>query len=456
MNTEKTDSLGKEKVGKLLFKLALPAIVAQIVNLLYNLVDRMYIGRIPDVGRLAFTGVGVCMSIIMLISAFAALVSMGGAPRAAIFLGKGDKETAEKILGNSVSLLVVVAAFLTALVQIFADRLLMLFGASNETIGFALEYINIYSIGTVFVLLTLGLNAYISAQGFSTASMLAVIIGAGLNIILDPILIFTLEMGVAGAAVATVISQIVSAIYVILFLTSKKTVLRIRLKNLRLSAKIVLPCIALGMSPFIMQATESAIAVCFNSSLLKYGGNLAVGAMTVLMSVMQMAILPLHGLTQGAQPIISYNFGARNAERCKKTFKLLLISCLSFSCFVWCFVMIVPQFFVMMFNTEPEFVVFTSRALRIYMLATGIFGAQVACQQTFIAIGNAKTSVFIAVLRKILLLIPLIYILPLILADQTTAVFLAEPVADTLSVITTIALFSVNFKSAMKSLEPNK
>lgn len=453
MNLNKTDALGKEAIGRLLLKLALPAIVAQIINLLYNLVDRMYIGRIPGVGRLAFTGVGVCMSVIMLLSAFAALVSMGGAPRAAIFLGRGDRETAEKILGNSAALLIVVSVVLTVAVSVFAGRLLMLFGASSNTIGYALEYMKVYGLGTVFVMVTLGLNAYISAQGFSTVSMLAVIIGAALNIALDPVLIFTFNMGVAGAAVATVISQMASAIFVVAFLMSKRSVVRLKLKNLRLNAKIVLPCIALGLSPFIMQATESAIAICFNTSLLAYGSDLAVGAMTVLMSVMQITMLPLQGLTQGAQPIISYNFGARNAARCKKAFKLLLICCLAFTTAMWLSAMLAPGFFVRLFNDDAEFVSFTSRALRIYLMTSCIFGAQVACQQTFIAIGNAKTSVFLAVLRKIVLLIPLIFILPLILPDKTTAVFLAEPVADTISVITTVSLFSVSFKKAMRSIE---
>lgn len=454
MNLDKTDALGNEKVGKLLFRLALPAIVAQIINLLYNLVDRMYIGRIPEVGRLAFTGVGVCMSVIMLLSAFAALVSMGGAPRAAIFLGKGDRQTAEKILGNSAALLIIVSVLLTIAVQLFADRLLLLFGASSNTIGYALQYMKIYGYGTIFVMITLGLNAYISAQGFSTVSMLTVLIGAVLNIALDPLFIFTFKLGVAGAAAATVISQMASAIFVLAFLISKRSVIRLKPQNLRIDAKIVLPCIALGLAPFIMQATESAIAVCFNASLFKYGGDLAVGAMTVLLSVMQITMLPLHGLTQGAQPIISYNFGARNAARCKKAFKLLLTCCLIYTSVMWLSVMLAPQLFVKLFNSEADFVSFTSRALRIYMMTSCIFGAQVACQQTFIAIGNAKTSVFLAVLRKVLLLIPLIFILPLFIPDKTTAVFLAEPVADAISVITTVTLFSISFKKAMADIEP--
>lgn len=343
MQHNQTEELGTCSVGKLLFKLAVPAIAAQIINLLYNLVDRMYIGHIANVGKLALTGVGVCLPLIMIISAFAALVSMGGAPRASIFLGKGEKDTAEKTLGNSFTLLVIISITLTIIFLFFAEDLLLLFGASENTITYATSYMRIYSLGTIFVQLTLGLNAFISAQGFAKTSMLTVLIGAITNIILDPIFIFGFNMGVAGAALATIISQSLSMIWILFFLTGKKTTLKIRKKHLRLSKEIILPSIALGLAPFIMQATESLIAVCFNSSLLKYGGDIAVGAMTILTSVMQFSMLPLTGLTQGGQPIISYNFGAKNADRVKKAFKLLLISCLTYSTVLWASAMIFPS-----------------------------------------------------------------------------------------------------------------
>lgn len=452
MQHNQTEELGTCSVGKLLFKLAVPAIAAQIINLLYNLVDRMYIGHIADVGKLALTGVGVCLPLIMIISAFAALVSMGGAPRASIFLGKGEKDNAEKTLGNSFTLLVIISITLTIIFLLFSKDLLLLFGASENTIEYATSYMKIYSLGTIFVQLTLGLNAFISAQGFAKTSMLTVLIGAITNIILDPIFIFGLNMGVAGAALATIISQSLSMIWILFFLTGKKTTLKIRKKHLRLSKDIILPSIALGLSPFIMQSTESLIAVCFNSSLLKYGGDIAVGAMTILTSVMQFSMLPLTGLTQGGQPIISYNFGAKNADRVKKTFKLLLISCLTYSTVLWAAAMLSPQLFVLIFNSDPELVAFASHALRIYMAVSCIFGIQIACQQTFIALGNAKASLFLALLRKVILLIPLIYIMPMFMADKTTAVFMAEPVADILAVTTTAILFIVQFKKSIKEI----
>ena len=452
MNKNQSAALATEPVGKLLLKLSAPAIAAQIVNLLYNMVDRIYIGHIDKIGDLALTGVGVCFPLIMIISAFAALVGMGAAPRASIFMGKGDKATAEKILGNSFTLLLCVSAVLTVVFVFFAKPILLTFGASENTIGYAMEYMSIYSFGTVFVQLTLGLNAFISAQGFAKISMMTVLIGAVCNIILDPVFIFGLNMGVKGAAIATVISQFISMVWILKFLTGSKTELKIRKENLKLNPQIFLPCMALGLSPFIMQATESLISVCFNSSLLKYGGDIAVGSMTILTSVMTFSILPLQGLCQGSQPIISYNYGAKNADRVKQGFKLTLVSCLVFSFTVWALVMLFPQNFIKLFNNNPELVDFASHALRIYMAVNCVFGAQIACQQTFIALGNAKCSLFLALLRKIILLIPLIYILPQFIGNKTNAVFLAEPVADIIAVSCTVVLFTVQFRKSMKEL----
>ena len=452
MNKNQSAALATEPVGRLLLKLSAPAIAAQIVNLLYNMVDRIYIGHIDKIGDLALTGVGVCFPLIMIISAFAALVGMGAAPRASIFMGKGDKATAEKILGNSFTLLLCVSAVLTVVFVFFAKPILLTFGASENTIGYAMEYMSIYSFGTVFVQLTLGLNAFISAQGFAKISMMTVLIGAVCNIILDPVFIFGLNMGVKGAAIATVISQFISMVWIMKFLTGSKTELKIRKENLKLNPQIFLPCMALGLSPFIMQATESLISVCFNSSLLKYGGDIAVGSMTILTSVMTFSILPLQGLCQGSQPIISYNYGAKNADRVKQGFKLTLVSCLVFSFTVWALVMLFPQNFIKLFNNNPELVDFASHSLRIYMAVNCVFGAQIACQQTFIALGNAKCSLFLALLRKIILLIPLIYILPQFISNQTNAVFLAEPVADIIAVSCTVTLFTLQFRKSMKEL----
>ncbi len=455
MNQKQAD-LGSGRVGKLLFSLALPTITSQIVNMLYNLVDRVYIGHMQPadtVGKLALTGVGVCLPVIMIISAFAALMAMGGAPRASIQEGRGNTAEAERIMGGCLTLLVVTSLCLTAAFQLLAEPLLLIFGASENTIGYALSYMRIYSLGTLFVQLTLGMNAYITAQGFTTVSMKTVLIGAILNTILDPIFIFGFGLGVRGAALATILSQAVSAVWVMRFLTGGKTKWRVRRENLRPRAAVVLPCLALGLSPFIMQSTESLIAMCFNSSLLKYGGDIAVGAMTVLTSIMQFAMMPLQGLTQGAQPIISYNYGARNAQRVRDAFRVLLRCCLIYSLTMWALVQLFPEIFALIFNNSPEMVEYTAWALRIYMGAAGIFGVQIACQQTFVALGNAKTSLFLAVLRKIILLIPLIYILPQFFANKVFAVFLAEPVADALAVTTTAVMFSMQFRPAMARLE---
>lgn len=450
---QKKDFLGTEPVGKLLWKLSIPAIAAQIVNLLYNLVDRIYIGHMPGNGDLALTGVGVCMSVIMIVSAFAAFVSSGGAPRASMAMGRNDQDEAEKIIGNSFTLQLLISVVLTVILLLFNRPLLLAFGASENTIGFATDYMNIYALGTIFVQLTLGMNAFITAQGFATTGMLSVLIGAVCNIILDPIFIYGFHMGVKGAALATIISQAASTIWILRFLTGRKTVLRIRRKNLRLESKILLPSFSLGLSSFIMQASESVILVCFNSSLLKYGGDVAVGAMTILSSVMQFSMLPAQGLGQGAQPITSYNFGAKNTERVKKTFKLLLAVTLGYTMVVWALVMLFPQIFARIFVPNPVLIEFTSWALRIYCAGMGLFGAQVACQLTFTSIGNAKASIMVAVMRKFILLIPLIYMLPHFLADKTMGVYLAEPVADTISVLFTAVLFYFQFRKEMKILE---
>ena len=445
------DFLGTQPIGRLLLKLALPTVAAQLINMLYNIVDRMYIGHIKDVGALALTGVGVCMPLIMIISAFAALVGNGGAPRASIYMGKKDTDTAQKILGNCFSLQIILSIILTIILLIGNKTFLLAFGASENTISYAVNYMNIYAIGTIFVQLTLGMNAFITAQGFAKTGMLSVLIGAVANIVLDPVFIFGMNMGVRGAALATIISQTLSCIWVLSFLFGKKTFLKIKPENLRLYAKIILPCVALGSSLFIIQASESIISVCFNSSLLKYGGDIAVGAMTILTSVMQFAMLPLQGLGQGAQPIMSYNYGAKNNDRVRKTFRLLLKVSFGYSIVLWAIVMLFPQMFAMMFTSDNALLSFTSQALRIYMASMFMFGIQIACQMAFNALGKAKDSIIVAVMRKFILLIPLIYIMPAIFkANQTNAVYMAEPVADFIAVCFTAILFAFEFKKAMK------
>ena len=449
--------LGTEKTGKLLFKLAVPAVTAQLVNLLYNLVDRIYIGHIAEIGTEALTGVGVCLPIIMLISAFAYLVGSGGAPRASIFMGSGDNDTAEKILGNCFTLLLGVSVVLTVVFYVWNEPLLMAFGASEKTVGYGVEYMAIYALGTIFVLMALGLNVFITAQGFTVVSMLSVVIGAVLNIALDPLFIFAFGMNVEGAALATIISQAVSCAFVVAFLSGRHSLLRLRWKNFLPRVKIFLPCLLLGLSPFIMQATESVITVCFNSSLQAAKGDIAVGAMTILSSIMMFCMMPLQGVTQGAQPIVSYNFGAKNTERVKQTFKYTFIACCAYTVLLWAVVQIFPKTVAMAFSSDAELIAYTARALRIYMAVSCVFGAQIACQQTFVAIGKAGISFFLAVLRKILLLLPLIYIMPAVFAgDPATAIYAAEPVADFLAVATTVTCFTVLFGRAMKKLDKER
>lgn len=456
MVEKNNDFLGTEPVGKLLWKLSIPAIAAQIINLLYNLVDRVYIGHMPDDGALALTGVGVCMPVIMIVSAFAALVSSGSAPRASMAMGKGNQTEAERILGNSFFLQILISVMITVVLLIFNRPLLLAFGASENTIEYAVSYMNIYTLGTIFVQLTLGMNAFITAQGFAKTGMMSVLIGTVCNIVLDPIFIYGFHMGVRGAALATISSQAISTVWVLRFLMGKKTVIQIKKAYFKLEKSVIFPCIALGLASFIMQASESVIVVCYNSSLLKYGGDVAVGAMTILSSVMQFSMLPMQGLGQGAQPITSYNYGAGNAERVKRTFRLLLLSTLGYSMLIWGLVMLFPQMFARIFSPDVQLIEFTGKALRIYCAAMGIFGAQVACQLTFTSLGNAKASIMVAVMRKFVLLLPLIYIMPHFVKNQTMGVYLAEPVADVIAVTFTVILFYFQFRKAMKQLETDK
>ncbi len=444
--------LGTAPIGKLLLKLSIPTVIAQLINMLYNVVDRIYIGHIPGEGSLALTGVGVCMPIIMIVTAFAALISSGGAPRASICMGKQDNKSAEQILGNCFSLQIVVSIVLTVVLLIWNKDLLMAFGASKNTLGYATDYMRIYALGTLFVQLTLGMNAFITAQGFTTTSMVSVLIGAICNITLDPVFIFVFNMGVKGAALATVLSQAISTIWVVVFLSGKKTQLHLRKKYMGLKPKIFLPCVALGLATFIMQASESVVTVCFNSSLLHYGGDIAVGAMTILTSVMQFAMLPLQGIAQGSQPIASYNYGAKNADRVKKTFRLLVITCLTYSTLLWAAVQIIPKVFVSIFTSDAKLVAFTAPMLKIYLGGLFLFGIQIACQITFTSLGKAVNSIIVAVVRKFVLLLPLIYIMPHVVSNQTIGVYMAEPIADIIAVLFTSVLFTFQFKKALAQI----
>ena len=444
------NDLGRDPVLSLLIRLALPAIAAQLINALYNIVDRIYIGHIPGYGDAALTGVGVTYPIIMIISAFSAFIGMGGAPRVAIKMGEGDRAEAEKILSNSFITLVFLSALLTAVFTIWGRPLLMLFGASANTIGYAAGYLKIYVAGTIFVQMALGLNSFISTQGYAATAMLTVLIGAVTNIALDPVFIFVLGMGVQGAAFATVISQAVSAVWVVCFLRSKKSQIKIKAKYFRPKASILLPVFALGMSPFIMQSTESFVNIALNSSLQRYGGDVAVGAMTILSSVMQFSLMPLIGLSQSAQPIISFNYGAKQAGRVKQAFRYLLIGSVTIAGLIWAVSLFIPQVFVSLFTNKPELFQKAAWALPIYAGGLVLMGAQIACQQTFVALGQAKKSMCMALLRKVILLIPLIYILPFFFDDKVFAVFLSEPVADILASITTVTVFALSFHKILR------
>lgn len=447
------DFLATEPVGKLLFKLAVPTLTAQVINMLYNMVDKIYIGHMPGDGDLALAGLGVCLPLILIVSAFSALVASGGAPRASIFMGKGERGEAERIMGSCITLQLVLSLVLTAVMLLWNREFLMLFGASENIIDYAVAYMNIYAIGTVFVQLTLGMNAFITAQGFAKTSMLTVLIGALLNIALDPVFIYALDMGVEGAALATIISQAVSCVWVVSFLRGKKTLLSIKWANLRLDWKIVASCLALGVAPFIMQGSEGIICICFNSSLQKYGGDIAVSAMTVLSSAMMLVMMPMQGIAQGAQPILSYNFGAIRPDRVKKTFFLLLKVCMLFSTFMWAIIVFFPELFVGIFTPDAELIAYTARAIRVYAAVICLMGIQIACQMTFISMGNAKASAVVAIVRKFALLLPLVYIIPRFMEDKAMGVFLTEPISDFIAVAFTAILFAVQFKKALIKME---
>ena len=450
---KRENDLGRDPVGKLLLRLALPSVTAQLVNALYNIVDRMYIGHIEGVGDLALTGLGVCFPVIMFVSAISTLVGMGGGSRAVVRMGEGKEDQANAILGNCTALLITLAVVATIGFQLVREPMLLLFGATSETISYASDYLTIYLWGSIFVEISLGLNFFITAQGFSTMSMATVLIGAVTNIVLDPILIFGLDMGVKGAALATITAQAVSAVWVLRFLTGKRTKLKLQRRFFRINFTVLAPVLTLGVSPFIMNSTESLVNIAFNSSLKAYGGTPAVGAMTICSSVMQVFFLMLQGISQGAQPIIGFNYGAGNLDRVKKTFKLLIICDLCFSCAACAVLELFPGAFVALFNDKPELVSVAVWALRIYAAGMFMLGIQSACQQTFVALGQAKVSLFLALLRKIILLIPLILVLPHILADQVFAVFLAEPAADILAALTTGSMFLWRFPHILEDRE---
>ena len=439
--------MGTGSVKKLMLKMAVPALVGQVVNLLYNIVDRIYIGHLPEIGGAALTGVGLFTPILMLITAFAMLAGAGGAPRAAIAMGQGDKERAEKIMANCFTVILILAVILTGVFYFAAPTLLRWFGASDATLPYAVEYGRIYVLGSIFVLTVMGMNTFITTQGFAQFGMLTTVIGAGINIVLDPILMFGLKLGVKGAAIATVISQAVSALWILRFLTGKKTILKLKPANMKLEGAIILPCLALGISTFVMVSTESILSISFTSSLQRFGGDVAVGAMTVLTSINQLITMPLSGICQGGQPLISYNYGARKFDRVKEAFLCQFVVCVTYTTLFWLALMIVPNFFAGIFTNNVALVDYTAWALRIFLACGFSVGFQISCQQAFMALGQAKISLIMALLRKIFLLIPLIFILPNFFENKAFAVFLAEPVSDIIAAaVTTVAFFTFFIK----------
>ena len=435
----KEERLGSGPLGPLIFEMVIPAVIAQLVNVLYSIVDRIYIGHMEGVGREALTGVGVCFPILMLISAFSAFAGMGGAPRAAISLGRGEHKMAERILGNAVLMLFGFSLILTVFFSVYKKPLLMAFGASSNTIGYSLDYLDIYLLGTIFVQFSLGLNMFITCQGQAKISMISVMLGAGSNIILDPFFIFGLGMGVRGAALATIISQALSCIWILSFLCSSRSSIRIRMENLVPDRKILGSIAALGIAPFVMQSTESLVTIVLNSGLQRYGGDLYVGTITIMQSVMQLIIVPLQGVQQGTQPVISYNFGAGNKERIKKTMYYsfsMIFSGTLLSCLATC---IFPEFFASFFTTDQELIALVGKVMPVFMGGIWMFGIQLVCQSAFMGMGQAGISLFLALLRKIFLLIPLALVLPKYFGVY--GIYYAEPIADILAPAITGILF---------------
>ena len=448
--------LGKDSIGKLLLRLSLPAILAQLTNALYSIINRMYLGNLPGQSHLALSALGVCMPILILITALSSLVGMGGAPRVSARMGKGDYAGAERILGSCFTTILLISATITLVLQLFMAPILQMFGASGETLPYAMSYLRIYSLGTVFMQISLGMNFFISAQGFAKTSMITILLGAGLNIVLDPILIFGLRMGLPGAALATVISQGVAAAWVMRFLLGPKTQLKIRRENMPIRWKILAPVLLLGLSPFAMKSTEGLVSIAFNIRLRDMGGDVAVGAMTILTSILQVGMMPVSGMGQGAQPILSFNLGARKADRVKEAFRILLFSSLGWSVTYWAVLMLFPGWFAGLFSSDPALLETAVWAMRIYLAAQFISGAQIACQQTLVAVEQAKASLFLALLRKLFLLVPLMFILPSIAGLGLTGVFLAQPTADLVAFTITALVFYTRFSRVLRGLREGR
>lgn len=443
--------LETEPIKKLFYKLAIPTVISQIINLLYNIVDRMYIGHIHEVGNLALTAIGICMPIILILSAFGSLIGSGGSPRASLCMGKKQNNMAEQILGNCTLFLIILSIIISIIFRMKSEQLLLLFGASKDTLPYALDYMNIYILGSIFVITSISLNFFIIAQAYTKISMIINCIGAFSNIILDPLFIFTFNLGIKGAALATILSQALSAILCLVFLTSKNASLKIKIKYLKINKEVLFPCLLLGSSPFIMQVTECVISICFNRNLGIYGGDIAIGSMSIFSTIMQFATLIMQGFCNGCQPIISYNYGLNKINRVLSAIKQVLKVNVFYTCSLWLIIMLAPRIFICLF-TNNEFLINTSVTyIRYFFLMLFLMGPQFTFQNCFLALGNAKTSFFLAIWRKIILLTPLIFILPIFITNKIAAVFLAEAVADTLASLTTSTMFILYFKKIINT-----
>ena len=441
------ERLGTDRMLPLIFRMALPAVAAQIVNLLYNIVDRIYIGHIPGYGTDALAGIGVTGSIIMLISACSAFVGGGGAPLAAIALGRGDRDRAEKLLGNGFTLLLIFSVLFSVGVYLYMEPLLYLIGASERTIGYAVDYLSIYLLGTVFVQLAVGLNPFINTQGRPRIAMASVVIGAVFNIVLDPLFIFTFNMGVKGAAVATVISQAVCAVWVVGFLLSEKATMRLHWKNIRPESHIMLAILGLGISPFIMSSTESLVGFVLNSSLVRFG-DLYVSALAIMQSAMLFVSVPLIGFSQGFVPVVGYNYGHGDNGRVKECFRIVVKVMFFFNLLLVLFMILFPEVVAGVFTDDARLIAVVGESMPLFLSGMTIFGLQRACQNMFVALGQAKLSVFIALLRKVILLIPLVLLLSRFVGLQ--GVFIAEAVSDALAAILCTAIFAYQFPRILR------
>lgn len=442
--------LGEENIRKLFWKLSIPAIISQVIVLIYNIVDRIYLGHIEGIGGFALTGVGICTPVVIIIGAFTQLVCTGGASVMSFALGEKKDDDAKTVVNMSFLLIIILSLVITFASLLFARPILYLFGASQSTFPYAYSYYKWYVLGTISIMLSTGMASYITAQGAAKVAMITVSLGAIANIILDPIFIWTLNLGLAGAAIATILSQTISAVFIILFFLSKKTVVKLSTKYMKVNKALLTQSLLLGLSPFIMQFTECALSAVFNRQLTRFGGDMAVGAMTLFTSINSFAILPIFGFCQGSQSITSYNYGANKYDRVAENIKRLVRVSFTFSAVMWVVIMTIPSTVLGIFTSDGEMLAYSLKYIRLFFAVSFLGGLQPSCQLTFLALKKAKISLFLAMLRKVILLIPLLYILPAVISGNVSSVFLAQPVADTIAITVTVTCFVISNRDIFK------